>query len=193
MAWENPPTWDADDPWLHTDANQYVTDNTMYLYGQLSNAFVLNDYSNTQVVVNATTDETDLVSFVVEADELAGANGYEIVFPFEFQLGSAAPTLRLKFGGTTIATISDAFASNTYAGIVRAWLWETASNTQSGELMVVLGDAASAATHVMGDTGTGAVDTSSARTLSITCQHSTDNAGTFSRMKMYRIHKLTAP
>ena len=200
MAWVDPPTWDADDPWLHTDANQYVTDNTEYLYGQLSNIFVLNEMSTTPVVINNTTAWTNVVTFAVEADELAGANGFKVKIWFEFDnsfFSGAGFAVRLKYGGTTLASVSsDGLTQpNTAYGIIDALLWETAENTQEGILQEIYMTASSFNQPdypVSVDGGTGAVDSSEARNLEIDVQLSAASANLTWTMKFYHIHKLTA-
>jgi hypothetical protein len=195
MAWVDPPTWDADDPWLHTDANQYVTDNTEYLYGQLSNAFVLNEMSTTQVTVN-TTAWTNVMRFEVDADELAGANGYHIWIAFSFvnTTGSTRTfNIRLRYGGTTLATISSVTLNDglSYYGVAEALLWETASNTQVGHLVVNFGPSIAHA-ESFGDGGAGTVDSSDAHNLDVDVQNSASSANlTFTKL-FHHVHKLTA-
>jgi hypothetical protein len=201
MAWENPPTWDADDPWLHTDANQYVTNNTVYLYGQLGNAFVLNEWSTTAVTINNSTSETSILTFVVEADELAGANGFRAKIGFTFvHSGGASPTatLRLKFGGTTLATlVSDVLlTAKEVSGFIDAIVYETAENTQSGLLQIAMGGPAtgqlSGGESMGSDYGVGAVDSSSARNLEVTVQLSVADSDITFTKRQHEVHKLTA-
>jgi len=200
MAWVDPPTWDADDPWLHTDANQYVTDNTEYLYGQLSNIFVLNEMDTTPVAISSSSDWTNVVTFVVDADELAGANGFKVKVWFKFANTHASGdsfSVRLKYGGTTLATITaDGLTSpNTAHGIIDALLWETAENTQEGILKeIYMTDSTFNQPDypVSADGGTGAVDSSEARNLEIDAKLSYASPSLIWTMKFYHIHKLTA-
>jgi hypothetical protein len=201
MAWVDPPTWDADDPWLHTDANQYVTDNTEYLYGQLSNAFVLNEWNTTPVAAANTTSWVNLVTFVVDADELAGANGFRVKVGYKWTntgAGAWAMTLRLRYGGTTLCTFltDDLLGSHEVHGFIDAIVLETAANTQVGILQVVLGGSGTTVlnggVHAAGDYGTGAVDSSEARNLEIDIQPEASYSSLIFTKLYHEVHKLTA-
>jgi hypothetical protein len=195
MAWVDPPTWDADDPWLHTDANQYVTDNTEYLYGLLSSAFVLNEWGTTPVSVNTTT-WTNVCTFAVAGGELAGENGYKVVIYFEFDhqvSGTYGFDVRVTFGGTTLATIqsSNLAEGETAYGTIEAILFETAEDTQEAVIVMNWGKAAGAEDHAA-DGGTSSVDSSSGRNLQVDVRTDLNGVSSTFTMKAYHVHKLTA-
>jgi hypothetical protein len=195
MAWVDPPTWDADDPWLHTDANQYVTDNTEYLYGLLSSVFVLNKWNTTPVSVN-TTSWTNVCTFAVAGGELAGENGYRIVLYFEFShqvSGNYGFDARLRFGGTTLASFgsSGLDSGQTAYGTIEAILFETAEDTQEA-VMVMNWGRASGTEDPAADGGMSSVDSSSGRNLQVDVRTDLDGVNSWFTMKAYHIHKLTA-
>jgi hypothetical protein len=177
MAWEDPPTWDADDPWLHTDANQYVTDNTQYLKDQLSNTYALLEWDEEmELVVSGDTDWHDVWSFAIPAGELDGENGYRMLIAVRFDNGSTSAVdvdFRLRFSTTTLAEIDGHNVSTSSAiyGFADAWLWEDGANTQRALLHVHMTNEADSDSSQGADLGTGAVDSSSARSFTVQAQH----------------------
>jgi hypothetical protein len=130
MAWVDPPTWDADDPWLHTDANQYVTDNTQYLKDQLGNTYSLLDWDEEmEVVASGDTNWNTVWSFTVPAGELDGENGYRMLIGVRFDNGATSAVnvdFRLRFSSTTLGEVEgqNVGAGESVYGFVDAWLWE---------------------------------------------------------------------
>jgi hypothetical protein len=178
MAWVDPPTWDADDPWLHTDANQYVTDNTQYLKDQLGNTYALLDWDEEMAVAaSGDLDWHDVWSFTVAGGELDGENGYRMLIAVRFDNGAGSAVdvdFRLRFSTTTLAEVGgrSVAASSSVYGFVDAWLWEDGANTQRGLLHVHLTNEADSDYSKGADQGSGAVDSSSARTLVVQARHS---------------------
>jgi hypothetical protein len=189
MAWEDPPTWDADDPWLHTDANQYVTDNTQYLKDQLSNTYALLDWDEEmELVVSGDLDWHDVWSFAIPAGELDGENGYRMVIAVWYDNDATSAVdvdFRLRFSTTTLAEVSgqSVGAHSAIYGFVDTWLWEDGANTQRALLHVHLTNEADSDNSQGADQGTGAVDSSSARNLVVQGRHSSASGS----IKTYRL------
>jgi hypothetical protein len=178
MAWVDPPTWEADDPWLHTDANQYVTDNTQYLKDHLGNTYALLDWDEEmEVVASGDTDWNNIWVFTVPADELDGENGYRMLIAVHFDNGATSAVdvdFRLRFSSTNICVVNGQSiqASNSVYGFVDAWLWEDGANTQRGLLHVHLTNESNSDISQGADLGTGAVDTTYSRNFVVEARHS---------------------
>jgi hypothetical protein len=177
MAWVDPPSWDADDPWLHTDANQYVTDNTQYLKDQLGNTYALLDWDEEMVVAaSGDTNWNTVWTYTVPAGELNGENGYRMLVAVRFDNGAGSAVnvdFRLRFSTTTLgeAEGQNIGAGESVYGFVDAWLWEEGENTQRGLLYVHLTNEINIANSQSADQGTGAVDSSSNRGFTVQARH----------------------
>jgi hypothetical protein len=197
MAWVDPPTWDADDPWLHTDANQYVTDNTQYLKDQLENTYALLDWDEEmEVVVSGDLDWHDVWSFAIPADELDGENGYRMLIAARFDNGANSAVnvdFRLRFSTTTLGEAHghSVAASSSIYGFVDAWLWEDGENTQRALLHVHMTNETNSDNSQSGDQGTSAVDTSSARNFSVQARHSSAGSSVDTYRLSVAIFKFT--
>lgn len=142
----------------------------------------------TEITVSNTNVETTLFDCTVPANTLSTNNAIRVtIYLSDFQCNSAgALTIRLKYGGTTVAstvmTTTGATSSNidlNGALITGLIVGDGATNVQKGFIMFVGGDgvleddnlaSVDGEKGIGGGNGTGAVDSTSAQTLLVSVQ-----------------------
>lgn len=142
--------------------------------------------SPTQVTVASTTSETTIYTTSIPANILGAGNALKIEIPIS-DIASATSgkthTLRLKYGGTTLATIIMTMNSTmTNASITAYIIASGATNSQKGIIAFnAIGNGTEATNNnTAGNMGTGtsAVDSTAAQTFVITDQPNENAAGT---------------
>lgn len=84
---------------------------------------------NSDSALTGTTNETTLKSFSVSANTIGATGGLHIIIAGSISGTAGTKTFRLKFGATTIATITQA-AGTTSDWYFDVWLYNTATNAQ---------------------------------------------------------------
>lgn len=139
------------------------------------------------VVVASSTSETDLVSFTVPAHTLSTANIIEFrLFVSVFGLTTTKKiTIRLKYGGTTIATLELTQGNNTpiaeRMSLYGALYASGATNTQEGVIEAIVSNddisgAANGSNGMDTQVGTAAEDSTGALDLKVTAQFNNSSA-----------------
>lgn len=134
-----------------------------------------------------TTTETDLLSVTIPANTLGTGNAVRVRLFFEYfstNTGNGNSTLRYKYGGTTVITVT---IIEDDTGSSKGWIdfvlkASGATNTQEGNAdTVFLRENGGADTSLFGayqsDTGVATEDSTTALTLAISAQNSTASAG----------------
>lgn len=119
---------------------------------------------NSDHAVTGTTSETDMASLSITGGTVGATGCLHIVAAGTItNVASAAKTVKLVLGSTTIATVSRT-AANAQDWTIDAWMFNTASNAQRWRVIYSTADA----TTVTMDYITSSVDTSSNQTLKLT-------------------------
>ena len=144
--------------------------------------------SSGATTVGNTQTETDLYTVSLPADQLGTSNGVEIYIPvtaFTTVTSATACTFRLKYGSTTIATVTALTDTggfpNSGSGFIKVLLSaDSATDAQDGVLLLDVLRSGFRDTDIdsfrMVDTGTATEDSTGALTLSVTAQWSDNQA-----------------
>lgn len=152
---------------------------------------------NADVTVNTTTTETDLVSVTVSANTLGTGNAIRGRLYLKLLNGAtdpATPTFRLKYGATTITSIGanltsgDGNASG-YLDFLIIGAGTTSSQEGSMTCFTSIGGRAAVDYFFSGE-GTAAEDNTADKTLAISVQWDTSNAGNTVTMAHAVIEKI---
>jgi hypothetical protein len=120
---------------------------------------------NSDHALTGTTNETTLASFSVAANTIGSTGCLHLIACGIIAGVAGTKTFRLKFGGTTVATITDA-AGTTSDWYFEAWLYNTATNAQRWSVQRNANDLSSN----LFDYTTTALDTTANQTLLISGQ-----------------------
>lgn len=155
--------------------------------------------SLTPVTVTNTVTETTLFSTTISAGVLSSTNGLNIqMLVSALVAASHNITLRLKYGGTTISTMTITIA-NTFSTVQAGWYTaqifaNAATNAQKGYALLGVVTTNSEGTALRQITGYGAgsasVDSTSNQTLSITAEWATNSVNDSITAEMISISKL---
>lgn len=121
--------------------------------------------SNTTATVTATTSETDLSTTTITGGTITGTGLIDAYACGTISLTNGTKTIKMYFGGTAIATITDA-AGTTLDWSIRAKISNTATNAQRIEIWRTADDGSA----IVFDYTTLAIDTTSNTILKCTAQ-----------------------
>lgn len=183
MAWTTPRTWVAAELVTAALFNTHIRDNEQFLYD--NGVRVLYKLNTSGTIVNTTT-ETSSWSVSIPGGTLGTTHQLRITVLGECQSGAHTITVRVKYGATTV--LSGTFpASNNASFAFRGWLSAlAATNAQLAYGEYIHGttttnngamDQNSGGVPEMAIDSTIAEDSTAAKTLDFTIQHSAAAAG----------------
>ena len=139
----------------------------------------------TDITINNTTTETDILSVPISANLMETNN--MIRFKIYFQdsvLDTGTITVKLKLGGTTLATITAFIVGASSMGYIEGFIYNNNSNgAQIAKIFSNSTYVSTGSVKVASDEGTGTKDTTTTLDLSVTLQFNTVSASNIFYMK----------
>src|SRR5713226_1311016 len=120
---------------------------------------------NSDSALTGTVAETTLKSVSIAANTIASTGGFHLIIAGSLAGAAGAKTMRLKFGATTIATITDV-AATVSDWFFDVWCYNTANNAQRWSVQRVTNDLLTSTYDYI----TSAEDTTANKTLAVTGQ-----------------------
>lgn len=87
------------------------------------------DRDNSDVAVTGTATQTTLKSFTIPANVIGATGGFRVIACGTLTGTAGTKTMRINFGATTVATITDA-AGTTFDWFFDAWCFNTSTGSQ---------------------------------------------------------------
>lgn len=208
MAWTTPRTWVAGEIVTAAQLNTHVRDDLNILKSSINDDGTLRGwtlldrvFTETADLTNSTT-ETSMYSYSVPGGTLSTNNFIQLLASLYVDVSTLSLDLniRVKFGGTTIASGAFTLTASTKGPILVEVLINAnnATNQQRSAVRVTVPNAAPAdgsvgAAIVLGAAHSSlAIDTTSAQTLEITAQWSTTSVNSHLKRWAAATHRLKA-